>query len=307
MQEIQSNHPPPVSRRVSKLGLGTEFRSEKIRGIDSERFPLFRGRKHSFRAIPSSAEEPIPKLGTERNEIPRKKLLLRNSSKITWQNELSVHQKSSFLTLLLKYSAAAFCSELVSLPRNGSPERHSESLFLFFGIPERNSELCSLPQNDSERNSRICIYFGSTERNSELCSLPKKSSEQSYGSLLLSLFHRTEFRVIFYSGEGFGREFRDFLFRGTTGIPSEITNCSVYSVFHVIIFLLEIPNSTVSSTGDARKDKERETTCCRVKWGWGRRGAKTYDRKKVWASINHTILYDQQGISNIFSGKPLCC
>ncbi len=32
MQEIQSNHPvpSPLSRRVSKLGLGTEFRSEKI-------------------------------------------------------------------------------------------------------------------------------------------------------------------------------------------------------------------------------------------------------------------------------------
>jgi hypothetical protein len=31
----------------------TEFRSKnKFRGIDSERFPLFRGRKHSFRGIP---------------------------------------------------------------------------------------------------------------------------------------------------------------------------------------------------------------------------------------------------------------
>ena len=39
----------------------------KVSGIDSERFPLFRGRKCSFRGIPSSAEEPIPKLGTERN------------------------------------------------------------------------------------------------------------------------------------------------------------------------------------------------------------------------------------------------
>ncbi len=117
---------------------------------------------------------------------------------------------------------------------NGS-ERHSESLFLFFGIPERNSELCSLPENGSERNSRICIYFGSTERNSELCFLPKKSSEQNYGSLLLSLFHGTEFRVIFSSAEGFGTEFRDFLFHGTTGIPSEITNCSVYSFFRGII------------------------------------------------------------------------
>jgi hypothetical protein len=49
------------------LGLGTEFLLKKFRGIDSEWFPLFRGRKPSFRGIPSSAEELIPKLGTERN------------------------------------------------------------------------------------------------------------------------------------------------------------------------------------------------------------------------------------------------
>ncbi len=43
------------------------FVPKKFRGIDSEQFPLFRGRKHSFRGIPSSAVEPIPKLRTERN------------------------------------------------------------------------------------------------------------------------------------------------------------------------------------------------------------------------------------------------
>ncbi len=63
-----------------RKGFGTEFRSEKFRGIDSERFPLFRGRKHSFRGIPSSTEEPVPKLGTKRNRIPWKKLVLGNSS-----------------------------------------------------------------------------------------------------------------------------------------------------------------------------------------------------------------------------------
>ena len=46
-------------------GWERNFVPKKFRGIDSERFPLFRGRKHSFRGIPSSAEEPIPKLGTE--------------------------------------------------------------------------------------------------------------------------------------------------------------------------------------------------------------------------------------------------
>ncbi len=44
------------------VGLGTEFVPKKFRGIDSEWFPLFRGRKCSLRGIPSSAEEPILKL-----------------------------------------------------------------------------------------------------------------------------------------------------------------------------------------------------------------------------------------------------
>ncbi len=157
-------------------------------------------------------EEPIPKLGTECNSA--EKISLTKQQKYNLNKMICCTSKSSFLTLLLKYSAAAFCSELISLPWNGS-EQHSESLFLFLvaqtGIP--SCVLCS------ERNPRICIYFDSTERNSELCSLQQKGSEQNYWSLLLFLFHRTEFRVVFSSAEGFGTECRDFLFRGTTGIP----------------------------------------------------------------------------------------
>ncbi len=149
--------------------------------------------------------------------------------------------RTMYNTLLLKYSAAAFCSQLVSLPRNGS-ERHSESLFLFF-VARKGIPSCDLFRGMVWNGiPRICIYFGSTERNSELCSLPQNGSEQKYESLLLFFFHGTEFRVIPSSAEGFGTEFRDFLFRGTTGIPSEITICSVYSVFRGSIFLSEIPN-----------------------------------------------------------------
>ena len=89
---------------------------------------------------------------------------------------------------------------------------------------------------------RVCFYFSSTEQNSELFSLPLKDSEGNSESMLLFLVHGTEFRVAFSSAEGFGTEFRDFLFRGIAGIPSEITLCSVYSVFRGIIFLSEIPN-----------------------------------------------------------------
>ncbi len=112
----------------------------------------------------------------------------------------------------------------IFVPRNGIP-----SCFLFRwrvrkGIP------------------RVCFYFCSTKRNIELFSLPLKCSEGNYESLLLFLFNGTEFRVVFSSAEGFGTEFRGFRFRGTAGNPSEITICSVYSVFRGIIFLPEIPN-----------------------------------------------------------------
>ena len=53
------------------------------------------------------------------------------------------------------------------------------------------------------------------ERNSELFSLSRNGSEQNS---------------------------ENFLFRRTAGIPSEITICSVYSVFRGIIFLSEIPD-----------------------------------------------------------------
>jgi hypothetical protein len=61
------------------LGLGTEFQSQKIARNRLGTVPLFCGIKCSFRRIPSSAEEPIPKLGTKRNGIPQKNLVLRNS------------------------------------------------------------------------------------------------------------------------------------------------------------------------------------------------------------------------------------
>jgi hypothetical protein len=49
------------------LGLGTEFRSKKIPQNRLGTVSVIPRRKHSFRGIPSSAEEPIPKFRTERN------------------------------------------------------------------------------------------------------------------------------------------------------------------------------------------------------------------------------------------------
>jgi hypothetical protein len=64
---------------------------------------------------------------------------------------------------------------------------------------------------------RVCFYFCFEEQNSELFSLPWKGSE---------------------------RNSERFLFRGIARIPSEISICSIYSIFRGIIFLSEIPNPT---------------------------------------------------------------
>ncbi len=89
---------------------------------------------------------------------------------------------------------------------------------------------------------RVCFYFSSTERNSELFLFRWRVRKGIPRVCFLFLVHGTEFRVVFSSAEGFGTKFRDFLFREIAGIPSEITLCSVYSVFRGIIFLSEIPN-----------------------------------------------------------------
>ncbi len=69
---------------------------------------------------------------------------------------------------------------------------------------------------------RVCFYFCSTERNSGLFSLPLKSSEGDSEGLFFIWLHGTEFRFVFSSDEGFGREFREFasIFGQRNGIPS---------------------------------------------------------------------------------------
>ncbi len=93
----------------------------------------------------------------------------------------------------------------------------------------------------------VSFYFCSTDPSFEFISLPRKGSERNSETFLLFLFHRTEFRVVFLFRGGFGTEFREFLFCGTAGIPSEITSSSVNSVFRGIIFLSEIPNPITNS------------------------------------------------------------
>ncbi len=129
-------------------------------------------------------------------------------------------QKSSFLTLFLKFWAAVFCSEQVSLPRNGS-ERNSDSLLLYLFHGTEFRVVFSSAEGFGREFREYASIFVSTERNSELFSIPLKCSEGNSESLLLFLLNGMEFRVVFSFAEGFGTEFRGFLFRGTAGIPSE--------------------------------------------------------------------------------------
>ncbi len=83
-----------------------------------------------------------------------------------------------------------FASIFVS--RNGIP-----SWFLFRGLVWN-------------RIPSVCFQFCSTERNSELFSLQRNGSERNFESLLLFLFHSTEFIEFFSSSERFRTEFREF-------------------------------------------------------------------------------------------------
>ncbi len=122
-----------------------------------------------------------------------------------WQKQKSAKE--------YQFLAAIFCSELFSLPRNGS-EWHSKSLLqcFFYAMEFR-------------------VVFSSVE-----------GFGIEFRELLLFLFHGTEFRAFYLLRKGSERNSESFLFCGAAGIPPEIPICSFYSVFRGIIFLSEIPN-----------------------------------------------------------------
>jgi hypothetical protein len=122
--------------------------------------------------------------GTERNGIPRKNEVLRNShrtaSMITLTSNTIIEILGCRVLCWAGFSSAEwFGTEFrqfasIFFPRNGIP-----SCFLFRWRIRKGI-------------LRVCFYF---------------------------CFHGMEFRVVLSSSEGFGTEFRGFLFRGTAGIP----------------------------------------------------------------------------------------
>ncbi len=190
---------------------------KKSSGIDSDRFPLFRGRKCSFRGMPRSTEESIPKLGTE----IRKKIVFWNSknnltkwfvrtSKVLNASKWNFESLLVFLFHRIEFrvlfsSAEGFGTEswefasIFVIP-NGIP-----SIFLFRGIP------------------RVCFYFCCTVQ----------SSKHFF-------FHEMVWN-------GIPRDFcstEQSEFRRNSATNQ---NCFVYSVFREIFFLSEIANPTYST------------------------------------------------------------
>ncbi len=122
-----------------------------------------------------------------------------------------------------------------------SAVRNSDSLLLYLFHGTEFRVVFSSAEGFGREFREYASIFVSTERNSELFSLPLKCSERNSERFLLFLLNGTEFRDVISSAEGFGTEFRGFLFRGTAGIPSEITICSSFPSSAELFFCRKFP------------------------------------------------------------------
>ncbi len=119
-----------------------------------------------------------------------------------------------------------------------------------YGFTERNSELFSLPRNGSERNSEslLLFLFHGTEFRVVFSFAEGLGTE--FRELALLLFHKTEFRVVFSSAEGFGTEFREFCVPRNS--RNSVGNNHLFRLFSLprnYFFLSEIPNPTQAISG----------------------------------------------------------
>ncbi len=203
-----------------KLGLGTEFCSEKFSGIDSDRFLLFRVLKCSLRGIPRSVEENQLR-SSEQNGIMRKKLVLQNS-----QNNLTQWIVRTSKVVFSDTISRIFGCRFEKVIKNES--------FLF---QQTELRACFLPWNALGQIPKVCYYFCSMERSSELFSLSRNRLEQNSESLLVFLL-RFWYGIlsIFLFSRTPERNSESFLFRGTARIPSEMIICFIYSTVRGIIF-----------------------------------------------------------------------
>jgi len=153
--------------------------------------------------------------------------------------------------------ATEFCSE--KIPRN--------RLGMVSVIPRkkvvipRHSEVTEvlIPRLVMEGNGMKKISFTKNPAPANTMFSSETASERNSESLLLFLFHGTEFRAFFTSAE---RNSESFLFCGTAGIPSEQTNCSAYSVFRGIIFCRKLPTLNTHLNCSPVQEWEAACPCC---------------------------------------------
>ncbi len=95
-----------------------------------------------------------------------------------------------------------------------SPERNwmTWKEFVFQKLTLKQIELtaCFCPRYASECNSESLLLFLFHGTEFRVGSLPRNGLERSSKSLLLFLFHGTEFQTFFFSAEWFWTEFREF-------------------------------------------------------------------------------------------------
>ncbi len=160
--------------------------------------------------------------GTEWNSA--EKSSFTKQQKIKFKNDMSIHQKLFFLHKvfwhfrLTRFVLSWFLFRKIVL--NSIPQVCFYFVSMEFRVVFSSKEWFGM-ESDS------LLLFCSTLRNSELFFPPEKGSERNYGSLLLFLFHGTEFRVVISSAEGFGTELWEFasIFVPQNGIPSCFLFC----------------------------------------------------------------------------------
>ena len=130
--------------------------------------------------------------------------------------------------------AREFCSEKIPRNRLGMVSVIPRKKVLIPRHSEFRGRANSEARNETEWNgiSRKMKFYGTCTASlvtltastfySDYFSLPRNGSERNSESLLLFLFHGTEFRVVFSSAEEFGRKFRELASSlvPRNGIPS---------------------------------------------------------------------------------------
>jgi hypothetical protein len=196
MQEFQSNHPlpSPLSRRVSKLGLGTEFRSEKIP----------RNRLGTVSVIPRK-KALIPRHSEFRgraNSEARNGTEWNSAEKITFTKQ----QQNNLTKWFVCTSKVVFSDTIIEIFGCRVLFWVGFSSTEWFGTAFR--EFISIFWNSGKEFRAVfssAEWFGTEIEN-----------------LHLFWFPGTEFRVVFSSEEEFGTELWEFasIFVPRNGIPS---------------------------------------------------------------------------------------